>query len=78
MICIPIFYAAVSYVVALIGTYGVITYSIMAIRRAVAGDPVWIFCLCIAVLSFFAAKDTLANCFEAIRIVRQQQENRRA
>lgn len=78
MLCIPIFCATVFYIGALVGAYGIGAYGALAIQRAVAGDLVWIFCVCVAVLSYFAAKGFLAKCLEAIRIVRRQRELRRA
>lgn len=78
MLCIPIFCATVFYVGALVGACGIGTYGVLAIQRAVAGDPVWIFCVSVAVLCYFAAKEFSSKCFEAISIVRRQRELRRA
>lgn len=78
MLCIPIFCATVFYVVALVGAYGVGAYGVLALQRLLTGDLVWVYCAGIATLSYFAMKEFLSKCLEAIRMVRRQLDLRRA
>lgn len=66
------------YGLAAVGAYEVGEYGALAVRCIHRGDPIWVFHVSVAVICYFASKDMLSKCREAMGAVRRKLELRRA